>query len=343
MTPDEENQLDKWAQSKDIPVAVDVQSHLRGNGKCLRYTDWTIENLPSNPDSIFWFGGVFQSKRVHRFLKSTNATIIQFQNLNGRVKREDDLHLQKTSIHLESIGSLLERVSVSGVEANWKESLAQLDQKARTFFSKQFANQQALSEPSIARTVASVLPPNAFLMSGSSRPIRDLDSYAEGWPQLFANRGASGIDGNISTFAGLCEGMNSPGVLLLGDLATIHDLNAFGLIKKISSPAAIVLVDNDGGGIFHFLSVHSHQLVPGDVFEKYFGSPHGLRLDKIIEGFEIPLVTVKTCQDLERELSKALTESGCKVLYLKTNRNENRDEHMSLRQEWSKWFSSTDS
>jgi 2-succinyl-5-enolpyruvyl-6-hydroxy-3-cyclohexene-1-carboxylate synthase len=67
MTPDEENQLDKWAQSKDIPVAVDVQSHLRGNGKCLRYTDWTIENLPSNPDSIFWFGRLLENDLLCKF------------------------------------------------------------------------------------------------------------------------------------------------------------------------------------------------------------------------------------------------------------------------------------
>lgn len=337
----EEQAVLEWANLNHVPIAVDVLCHLRGNNQCLRYTDWTIENLPAQPDLLVWFGGVPQSKRVRNFFKNSKAQIIQVQKWKGRSRIEDDQNLEKSSYQSNDIAEWMRSLHIKGINPEWKVSIDRLGIKAHDFLSTNLKN---YSEPTIARIVAKNVPEDGFLMSASSRPIRDLDAYAESWPSpLYSNRGASGIDGNIATFCGLSSVLKKPGVLLIGDLSTIHDLNSLSLFKQCEAPSLMVIVDNDGGGIFHFLPLHTTGSIPQDVYEKYFGTPHRLNLCQIIQAFEIPVLKLNSIEDLDNKVKALLSTSGSKVIYLKSNRSENHQFHTSLRKEWIKWYSSTDS
>src|SRR5262249_22931165 len=138
-----------------------------------------------------------------------------------------------------------------------------------------------LFEGHAVRALAGVLPREAQVLVGSSMPIRDVDTF---WPaaaagqRFLANRGASGIDGLVST--GLGAAAAAPGVptvLLLGDLRRYHDMSGWGAAGRRGRRAVIVVLNNDGGGIFSFLPQAEHR----DVFEELFGTPLGRRLEDV--------------------------------------------------------------
>jgi 2-succinyl-5-enolpyruvyl-6-hydroxy-3-cyclohexene-1-carboxylate synthase len=106
-------------------------------------------------------------------------------------------------------------------------------------------------------------------------PVRDMDAYLAGGPaavRCLGNRGANGIDGVVSTALGAAAVHDGPVVLVVGDLSFIHDLNALVAARLHGLSMTIVLVNNDGGGIFGFLPVARHR----EHFEELFGTPHGM-------------------------------------------------------------------
>ncbi len=148
------------------------------------------------------------------------------------------------------------------------------------------------SEQNIARVIASKLPSSTTLFISSSRPIRDLEGFAapRDGVETFANRGLAGIDGNISTALGIASQRKST-LALLGDLSFLHDLT--GLIGAARINLRIILINNDGGGIFSTLPQNGVQ-----GFEKIFGTPHGLDLAAISASFGLETTTVVSIDQL---------------------------------------------
>ncbi|MCE5329845.1 thiamine pyrophosphate-dependent enzyme, partial [bacterium] len=106
-----------------------------------------------------------------------------------------------------------------------------------------------------------------------------------------SNRGVSGIDGIISTAIGFSAGSGKLCTLLTGDLAFLHDLNALATINSIKTPVIIVLINNNGGGIFHFLPISKSR----DIFEDYFATPHNLGFKDAAGIFKINYFSAQTC------------------------------------------------
>ncbi|HLA64054.1 MAG TPA: 2-succinyl-5-enolpyruvyl-6-hydroxy-3-cyclohexene-1-carboxylic-acid synthase, partial [Rhodothermales bacterium] len=108
----------------------------------------------------------------------------------------------------------------------------------------------ALTEPRTARVAAAAIPAGGGLVAAASMPVRDLDAFAApggAAVRVAANRGASGIDGTVGTAVGFARGLGAPTLLLIGDLALLHDLNALTLLRE-GPPVVVVAVNNDGGG-----------------------------------------------------------------------------------------------
>ncbi len=132
----------------------------------------------------------------------------------------------------------------------------------------------------ILRDVAQVLPEDARLVISSSMPVRDLDAF--GLPRqeplaVYGNRGASGIDGVVSTTLGIGAASSHVTVGVLGDLAFLHDMNGLQVLRRERFPVGFVVVNNDGGGIFHTLPVRAFE----PSFTRYFVTPHGLDLGDV--------------------------------------------------------------
>ena len=167
------------------------------------------------------------------------------------------------------------------------------------------ASQAAVSLPnwgeaSIAKAISSAVALGTTVFVSSSRPIRDIEGFAvpRSGVETFANRGLAGIDGNISTALGIASQREST-LAILGDLAFLHDVT--GLIGAEGIKARIIVINNDGGGIFSTLPQSG---VEG--FEKIFGTPHGQDLVAITRGFGVEATEVKSIGDLINEIQKPI-------------------------------------
>ncbi|HKF84504.1 MAG TPA: 2-succinyl-5-enolpyruvyl-6-hydroxy-3-cyclohexene-1-carboxylic-acid synthase, partial [Candidatus Limnocylindrales bacterium] len=177
--------------------------------------------------------------------------------------------------------------------------------------------------------LAAALPPGATLWAGNSMPVRDLDAWMPSTDTpitIRSNRGANGIDGVVSTALGSAAVATGPVALVVGDVSFLHDLNALVAAKLHSLSTTIVLVNNDGGGIFSFLP----QAQPGtpvgsglpEHYEELFGTPHGIDVAPIVTalGGEHRCVTHA---DLGAAIRDSVGRPGVRVLELRTDRARN--------------------
>ena len=162
----------------------------------------------------------------------------------------------------------------------------------------------ALSEPGVAHACISASIPGGALVASSSMPIRDVEWFAppNSAATVLANRGVNGIDGVLSTALGVAMTRpESPTVALLGDLAFLYDAGALLWASSRAVDLRVVVVDNDGGGIFSFLPQAG--ALRADVFERYWGTPHGLDLVAVASAYGVPARRVKSRPALDRFLA----------------------------------------
>jgi 2-succinyl-5-enolpyruvyl-6-hydroxy-3-cyclohexene-1-carboxylate synthase len=193
-----------------------------------------------------------------------------------------------------------------------------------------------LTEPGVVRRITAGLPADHALILASSMPVRDANRYAvtDGAAvPVLANRGASGIDGTIATAAGTVVGRNRPATLLIGDLATIHDLSSLALLQHV--PVVVVLINNGGGGIFHFLPIAEHD----DVFEPYFATPHPANFEAAAAAFNISYQQPSTPAELSAAYRDACSRAGgdgnsgagrSTIIEVRTDRERNHQLHKRL-------------
>ena len=177
-----------------------------------------------------------------------------------------------------------------------------------------------------------LLPDGTLLWAGSSMPVRDLDAWLPRGDRAIrplANRGANGIDGVVSSALGAAAAGVGHVALVVGDISFLHDLNALAAAKRHGLSATIVLVDNDGGGIFSFLP-QARTDDPGaglpEHYEELFGTPHGIDFGPIVEALGATYRPVGA-RGLRTALAESLVATGISVLQLRTERARNLELH----------------
>jgi 2-succinyl-5-enolpyruvyl-6-hydroxy-3-cyclohexene-1-carboxylate synthase len=179
-----------------------------------------------------------------------------------------------------------------------------------------------LSEPVVAARLGEWLPSEATLFVASSMPIRDVEEFFPARadpPRVLSNRGANGIDGTVSAAYGAAAVTDGPVVLLIGDVALAHDIGGLMAARRLGLALTIVLLNNDGGGIFHFLPVAGEQ----DAFEEHVATPHGLDFAHAAALYGCGYGRVDTVADLEAALRAAVAGPQTTILEVRTDRAKN--------------------
>jgi 2-succinyl-5-enolpyruvyl-6-hydroxy-3-cyclohexene-1-carboxylate synthase len=186
------------------------------------------------------------------------------------------------------------------------------------------------NEPGVARSAVAALPDGARLVVSSSMPVRDVERYAAPRTGLtvVANRGANGIDGVVSTAAGVALGSGAPTALLIGDVAFLHDSNGLLGLDPRGADLTCLVVDNDGGGIFSFLP--QARALPAERFEQLFGTPHGLDLVAVAASYGVSARRLDAGADVDAEVAEAVAKGGVQVLVVATDRAANIEAHRAV-------------
>lgn len=207
---------------------------------------------------------------------------------------------------------------IEGWSRQWRQAEALASRAAAAELSGPFFEAAALAES------AAALGPGGTLLVASSMPVRDLDAFvpARGIPlRVVGNRGASGIDGLVSTALGVRMTGGGPMVAVLGDLAFYHDLNGLLAVRNVRPDLVFVVIHNDGGGIFHLLPVRQHE----PAFTPYFATPHGLDFARAAALYDLPSVEVEGRAGAVRgAVSTALAAGGPRIVVVRSDREVNR-------------------
>ena len=245
---------------------------------------------------------IFSDQKVRMELRPELAVVIGrttlSRSINSYISDAEKLvvidpRLEKIDTAREASERFFEipKVATSAVAKNedWFKKFAEYETKAEQAISEL----PAWCEGNAIKTIGSEIQRDTALFISSSRPIRDFESFStpRSGVVTYANRGLAGIDGNVSTAMGIAT-FHEETYAVLGDLAFLHDLSA--LAQPTKDPLTLIVIDNDGGGIFSTLPQRG---VEG--FEKIFGTPHGQDLAKIVAGFGISHEVVASVEEIK--------------------------------------------
>jgi 2-succinyl-5-enolpyruvyl-6-hydroxy-3-cyclohexene-1-carboxylate synthase len=204
-----------------------------------------------------------------------------------------------------------------------------LNRLTRNAITSQLSKIEEPFEGKVFAELAELLPAGTTLFVGNSMPVRDLDTFFASGPRairFLSNRGASGIDGVVSSALGAAATADGPVVLVLGDLSFYHDLNGLLAAKLHQLDATVIVLNNDGGGIFSFLPQTSLH----DSFERLFGTPHGLDFRGAVEMYGGRYGRVATWTQLRAALGFDPARRGLQVIELPTGRSRNVELHRGV-------------
>jgi 2-succinyl-5-enolpyruvyl-6-hydroxy-3-cyclohexene-1-carboxylate synthase len=273
------------------------------------------------PDVVVRFGPVPTSKPVWAWLEQHP----EIDQILIDVHARDATHSATTTLRLpapEAAAAIAAGINQLAPVA-WLESWQDADRSAAQIVAAELAAAEFPNEPRIAEIVTSAAPDGSALTVGSSMPIRDVDAFGGKSAKrlrVFGNRGANGIDGVLSAALGTAAaGTNA--IALLGDVSAFHDLNAIGTAAQLNLPITIIVINNDGGGIFHFLPHHDPEVLDPALFARYLATPHGTDFAAVAEAFEIETHRVDDAATLTKLV--ATPSKQPRLIQIKTNRDEN--------------------
>ena len=285
------------------------------------------------PEAVLHFGSRALSKRLEGFIARHRPD--PYVVVREHPFRLDPGHLVTHSVEsgIEDFCDALGKAATGrppGTDAPWTAGWRTASERVASVLDRALAEEGGLHEPLVARLVSREIPEGHGLVVASSMPIRDLDAFAAvdgaGVP-VAANRGASGIDGTVATAAGFARGSGRPVTLLIGDLALLHDLNSLAMLRGL--PVTVVVLNNDGGGIFSFLPVSGHE----SFFEPFFGTPQGVGFGHAAAMFGLSYESPETPEEFLSAYRTARSEDGPSLIEIRTGRHENVAVHRRLLEE----------
>jgi len=280
------------------------------------------------PEVALRFGGLPSSKVLQQWLTSSGAVQVGVDRAD-RVPDPDRVLARSIPADPATVCRQLLATDPAPAPSDWLERWVALDAAGRQGIDTSLAARSEVSEPAVAIDTLSALADGASLVVSSSMPVRDLEWYAptRAGVRVIANRGANGIDGVVSTAIGVALA-SGPTAVLVGDLAFLHDSTALVSLRDRPVDLVIVVVDNDGGGIFSFLPQRDE--LSGDMFEQLFGTPHGTDLVALASAHGLEAERVTSRAGVQAAIAGALTRGGVRVVVAESDRAANVDVHQEV-------------
>jgi 2-succinyl-5-enolpyruvyl-6-hydroxy-3-cyclohexene-1-carboxylate synthase len=276
------------------------------------------------PDLVLRFGETPTSKPLRAWLAASGASEIAvdpFGGWNEPTNRASALLRADPTELASGWAARLEKEERTAPEA-WIAA----EQAAQAVLEAELEGEGPITEPALHRALGHAHSDGDLVYTASSMPIRDQEAFlaAEATDALFlCNRGANGIDGLVSSGIGAAHASGKPTTIVTGDLGLLHDVGGLAALRDVATPVRVVVIDNDGGGIFHFLP--QEKALAGNEFEALLGTPRGVEAAKAAALFDLPHRRLESLPDLPTALA-----AGTGLIEVKTDRATNVDVHLQL-------------
>ena len=307
------------------PVLADPRSGCRGTAHAVSAFDGVLRHegfaRDHRPDVVLHLGEPPASKVAAQWLASLEAVQVRVSPRVGVIDPAHRVSHRITAV-VSSVCHALAAQWSTPIDAAWFAGWRDASVAAESAIAAQL-DDGPLDEPAVARCVSRV---SGQVVVASSMPIRDVEWFgvAEPTASVWSNRGANGIDGTIATAVGVAVATGEPVTVLLGDVALLHDSSSLTALARRDVVVRIVVVDNDGGGIFSFLPQATG--LDGARFEQLFGTPHGTDLVALARAHGLPAVEVTT----RSELDAALAHDHSVLVRVASDRAANVERHAAL-------------
>lgn len=313
------------------PVLSDVLNPLRSHAEALpaliTHYDTILRDRSAaeslQPAAVLQVGPLPTSKQLRQWLKETSAMTFL---LSPRPINTDPLHRLATPL-LGTVSALAEALQEVDRDVAWSDAWQEQEGSAKSRIGQALDAEEALFEGKVARIMSQSVPIGSSVFLASSMSVRYAESF---WTagnravSIFANRGANGIDGTISSALGVAhQGVAT--FLLSGDLAFLHDSSALLLLPQFVGSLTIVVINNRGGGIFEHLPVANQ---PID-FERLFATPQEIGISSLCKAHGLAHTLIEDWQSFSSEIGKTPLP-GVRVLELCTDRKADCDRHRRL-------------
>jgi 2-succinyl-5-enolpyruvyl-6-hydroxy-3-cyclohexene-1-carboxylate synthase len=331
------------------PLLADPMSGARRGATAVAHYD-AILREPSVtrtlvPDLVLRVGDLPVSKPLRSWLAGLGETRQIALDPEGAWQDPDSTLTD--SFPLEPAAALTELVVSASrhAEEGWLAGWRSADELAAEAISR-LLRQEVLSEPSIAAELGVLLPAESTLFVASSMPVRDIETF---WPvradppRVLCNRGANGIDGTVSSAFGAAAADEGPVVLLIGDVALAHDIGGLLAARRLGLKLTIVLLENDGGGIFDFLPVAHSQIArlpepgPGpharsreDIYTTHISTPTGLDFSTAAALYGLEHQLAGDLTGFRSALEHAIAADSSAIVEVRTSRASNVALHRQI-------------
>jgi 2-succinyl-5-enolpyruvyl-6-hydroxy-3-cyclohexene-1-carboxylate synthase len=328
----EATELAGYAARLNLPLLADPLSRARTGKAAIAHYDVLLRDesftVAHRPEFVLRVGDLPTSKPLRAWLAELDAPQAAFdpemtwQDPDSVVARRIPLPVD---LAIGQFGDPGLRDPPSG----WLDSWRAADAAVAGAIAETLGDE--LSEPLVAAKLGEWLPREATLFVASSMPVRDVEEFfpaRDDPPRVLSNRGANGIDGTVSAAFGTAAVAGGPVVLLIGDVALAHDIGGLLASRRLGLALTIVLLNNDGGGIFHFLPVAGER----DAFEEHVATPHGLDFAHAAAlygcGYERP----GSAAELHAAVQAGLAGQETTIIEVRTDRSENLALHRRVAQ-----------
>ena len=274
------------------------------------------------PEVVIRFGAWPTSKSLGMFLGGTRGARHVLVTDNGWA---DPSHLATNVVQADPLSfckGMVSRGEEPNREAGWLERWVGFSRVVRKGVGEYMSGMEELFEGKVFCELRDQLPEDAILFAGNSMPVRDMDTFmatSGKTIRVMGNRGASGIDGVVSTALGSGAGTGAPVVAVVGDLSFFHDLTGLLMARHPEINATIVVLNNDGGGIFSFLP----QAKYGDHFEEVYGTPHGLTFESVAELYGLGYTRIEGWEEFGEAVGRGVGTRGTSIIEAPGSRERN--------------------